>query len=313
MEQQIQNILAQDTTKTNKIKQLIQLGLTRKQIAQLVTNGNYGFVQNVYAKMRAQGLLNHLGTIIAVAATFTRRFGVEFEAYNVPMQTLNNALNRAGVNCRVEGYNHRDSETSWKIVSDGSLSGNNTFELVSPILKGEEGIQELEKVCRVLNECGAKVNKSCGTHVHMDAQGMPLQTWKNIYKNYARLEDVIDAFMPASRRNNTYCQTFKSYINLEARIDAARSLDGIASIFNHNRYHKINPVSYSRHNTCEFRQHSGTVEFEKISTWVRFLNNLIDYSASHLISQATLEDLSEFNNEEIVNYYKTRTTKFARR
>ncbi len=278
MEQQIQNILAQDTTKTNKIKQLIQFGLTRKQIAQLVTNGNYGFVQNVYAKMRAQGLLNHLGTIIAVAATFTRRFGVEFEAYNVPMQTLSDALNRAGVNCRVEGY-----------------------------------IQELEKVCRVLNECGAKVNKSCGTHIHMDAQRMPLQTWKNIYKNYARLEDVIDAFMPASRRDNAYCHTFKNYTNLEARIDAARSLDGIASIFHHNRYHKINPVSYSRHNTCEFRQHSGTVEFEKISTWVRFLNNLIDYSASHLISRTTLEGLREFNNEDIVNYYKTRTNKFAGR
>lgn len=313
MEQQIQNILAQNTTKTNKIKQLINLGLTRKQIAQLVTNGNYGFVQNVYAKMKAQGLLNNLGTIIAVAATFTRRFGVEFEAYNVPMETLNSALNRTGVNCRIEGYNHRDSEISWKIVTDGSLNGNNTFELVSPILQGEAGIQELEKVCRVLNECRAKVNQSCGTHVHMDAQGMPLQTWKNIYKNYIRLENVIDAFMPESRRNNCYCHTFRNYTNLEGKIEAARSLDGIASIFSNNRYYKINPVSYSRHNTCEFRQHSGTVEFEKISTWVRFLNNLIDYSANNLITDASLDGLKNFNNDTIVNYYKTRTTKFARR
>ena len=45
-------------TKTSKIQQLILLGLTRTQIAQLVTNGNNGFVQNVYAKMREQGLLN---------------------------------------------------------------------------------------------------------------------------------------------------------------------------------------------------------------------------------------------------------------
>ena len=74
MNAQIENILGQQTTKTSKIQQLIRLGLTRTQIAQLVTNGNYGFVQNVYAKMRAQGLLNNLSTIITVAA-FTRRFG----------------------------------------------------------------------------------------------------------------------------------------------------------------------------------------------------------------------------------------------
>lgn len=42
MEQQIANILAQTTTKTRKIQQLLMLGLTRRQVADLVTNGNYG-------------------------------------------------------------------------------------------------------------------------------------------------------------------------------------------------------------------------------------------------------------------------------
>lgn len=311
MEQQIQEILNQQTTKTHKIQQLIQLGLTRKRIAELVTRGNYGFVQNVYAKMRAQGLLNHLSTLITVAA-FTRRFGVEFEAYNVEEEVLCQAMNRAGINCRHEGYNHNDHTTHWKIVYDGSLSGNNTFELVSPILQGEAGIRELEKVCRVLNECNAKVNKTCGTHVHMDAQGMEMQTWKNIYKNYARLENVIDSFMPRSRRNNTYCQSLKRISDLEMKIDQARNLGDIETIFG-SRYYKINPKSYARHNTCEFRQHSGTVEFIKISTWVRFLNNLIDFSKNNLVTNATLDGLRAFNDEAIVNYFKERTHKFERR
>lgn len=313
MEQQIQAILAQLTTKTSKIKQLIGLGLTRTRIAELVTNGNYGFVQNVYAKMKAQGLLNNLSAVIAIATTFTRKFGVEFEACNVRMEVLNQAMNAAGIRCQVENYNHRDSEISWKIVSDGSLHGSNTFELVSPILSGEAGLQEVEKVCRVLNECGAKVNKTCGTHVHMDARNQPLRTWKNIYKNYIRLENVIDGFMPASRQNNTFCQTFKNITNLETRIDGARSLDEIARIFNNNRYYKINPVSYSRHNTCEFRQHSGTVEYLKISNWIKFLNNLIDFSANNVITDNTLEGLRAFNNDGIVNYFQTRTNKFNRR
>ncbi len=307
MNAQIENILGQQTTKTSKIQQLIRLGLTRTQIAQLVTNGNYGFVQNVYAKMRAQGLLNNLSTIITVAA-FTRRFGVEFEAYNVDKYTLKNALKNAGINCEMERYNHT-TRAHWKIVSDASLSGNDTFELVSPVLQGEAGLIELEKVCKVLEECHAKVNRSCGTHVHMDATGMDLNTWKNIYKNYARLEDVIDGFMPLSRRNNMYCRGFRDFTNFESSIDEAETLEDIARIFWDSRYYKINPLSYSRHNTCEFRQHSGTVEFVKIGTWVRFLNNLIDYSKNNLVADASLEGLKEFNSDEIVTYYKNRTNK----
>ena len=48
MNEQVTNILNQSITKTAKIQQLLLLGLTRRQVADLVTNGNYGFVQNVY-------------------------------------------------------------------------------------------------------------------------------------------------------------------------------------------------------------------------------------------------------------------------
>ena len=97
---------------------------------------------------------------------------------------------------------------------------------------------KLERVCKVLEECHAKVNRSCGTHVHMDATGMDLNTWKNIYKNYARLEDVIDGFMPLSRRNNMYCRGFRDFTNFESSIDEAETLEDIARIFWDSRYYK---------------------------------------------------------------------------
>ncbi len=309
METQIQNILAQTTTKTRKIQQLILLGLTRKKIAELVTNGNYGFVQNVYAKMRAEGLLIFLTQTISTN-TFNRRFGVEFEAYNVSKTKLNNKLNRAGIDCEIEGYNHT-TRRHWKIVSDSSLSGNNTFELVSPILVGEAGLRELETVCRVLGECGAKVNKSCGTHVHFDASGFNINTWKRIYINYFRLENTIDGFMPRSRRENTYCRSLKNIHSFEPKIEGCTTLDDIASVFSHRRYYKINPVSYSRHNTCEFRQHSGTVEYIKISSWIKFLNNLVEYSKENQVTDKTLDGLNKFNDSNLVNYLKERTLKLA--
>lgn len=96
MEQQIANILAQTTTKTRKIQQLLMLGLTRRQVADLVTNGNYGFVQNVYARMN----LAHQPESTALPVldyTFNRRFGIEIEAYNCRMDVLVDALREEGI------------------------------------------------------------------------------------------------------------------------------------------------------------------------------------------------------------------------
>ena len=59
-------------------------------------------------------------------------------------------------------------------MTDSSLNGNDTFELVSPILVGEAGLRELEKVCWVLDLCDVKVNESCGLHVHIDAAGFSM-------------------------------------------------------------------------------------------------------------------------------------------
>lgn len=55
MDEQIRSILAQETTKTRKIQLLLLLGLTRRQVADLVTRGNCGWVYNVYKKMVSSG------------------------------------------------------------------------------------------------------------------------------------------------------------------------------------------------------------------------------------------------------------------
>lgn len=61
MNEQVTNILNQNITKTAKIQQLLLLGYTRCQVADLVTNGNYGFVQNVYKKcLKPETLTNRL-------------------------------------------------------------------------------------------------------------------------------------------------------------------------------------------------------------------------------------------------------------
>lgn len=306
-----QEILNQDWTKTKKIQQLILLGLTRRQIADLVCGGNYGFAQNVYAKMLTEGRLNEVAIANFSPLPFARRFGVEFEAYNVLPDKLISELQSAGIACHRESYNH-STRPHWKLVFDSSIVGQNSFELVSPILEGENGLEQVRVVCKVLKKCNAYINKSCGMHVHFDAQNIDLQHWKNIYKNYAGFEEQIDELMPASRRANNayYCKSLKIN-NLASKIDGARNLRQIEGIFQDSRYFKINPKSYIRHNTIEFRQHSGTIEFEKASNWILFLHNLVDYSKNHSATDFSWAGLEKINQESIISFYHNRKQELA--
>ena len=89
MNEQIRSILAQETTKTSKIRQLFLLGVPRAEIARMVTNGNYGFVVNALRRMRERedGPNIHSATA-ALDYTFNRKFGIEIEAYNCSRERL---------------------------------------------------------------------------------------------------------------------------------------------------------------------------------------------------------------------------------
>ena len=313
MNEQIQNILNENGTKTSKIQKLLTLGLTRRQVADLVANGNYGFVQNVYKRMM-QGLTNTAAQTAATIApvidyTFNRNFGVEIEACNCTRERLARELTAAGINVQVEGYNHTDHTDHWKLVTDSSLSGNNTFELVSPILHGEQGLEELEKVCWVLDLCNAKVNDTCGLHVHMDAAEFDLATWKNLILTYKRLEGVIDNFMPRSRRNNHYCKTLTAIT--ENSIKHARNIGELRAAFFHNRYHKVNLEAYARHRTVEFRQHGGSTNFTKMSAWIHFLAKMITFAKQGKVQAGTTLQNIPFLTESEKLYLKIRTKKLA--
>lgn len=313
MNEQIQSILNENGTKTSKIQKLLALGLTRRQVADLVANGNYGFVQNVYKRMM-QGLTNTAAQTAATIApaidyAFNRNFGIEIEAYNCTRERLARELTAAGINVQVEGYNHTDHTDHWKLVTDSSLSGNNTFELVSPILHGEQGLEELEKVCWVLDLCNAKVNDTCGLHVHMDAAEFDLTTWKNLILTYKRLEGVIDNFMPHSRRNNHYCKALTAIT--ENSIKHARNIGDLRAAFFHNRYHKVNLEAYARHRTVEFRQHGGSTNFTKMSAWIHFLAKMITFAKQGQVNTGTTLQNIPFLTESEKLYLKIRTKKLA--
>lgn len=239
-------------------------------------------------------------------------FGVEIECSNVERALFVRIATDNGARVRLESYNHVDNNTYYKVVNDGSLMGENTAEIVSPILKGKDGLKSLKIICESLNKIGATVNSSCGLHVHLDARNMSIKHWRNLYINYARLEAIIDSFMPNSRRrnNNGYCRSIANYPRLEAAIFACNSIEDIRALFG-SRYYKINAEAYMRHKTVEFRQHSGTTDYEKISMWVAFLQKLLAYSKHNTIENCYSIDDVPFLTKTEKQFFKNRITLLA--
>lgn len=203
-----QEILNSNESKTTKIKQLFELGLTRRQVADLLNCG-YGFVQNIYAATYPDRIRHTRRTFqetieeaiwTLTEFNFIRKFGVEIEAFGIMKSELKEELKAAGIPVS-EGFRSVNMPDEWKITIDSSITGAASFELVSPILQGEAGLRQLKTVTLILKGLEAKVNKTCGLHIHLDASDFDLKTWKNLYKNYAMLEPFIDSFMPKDRKS----------------------------------------------------------------------------------------------------------------
>ena len=282
LNEQISDIMAMNVSNATKRNELIKLGITDAAEIYLLLNTKAW-----------QGSGFEFGRL---------SFGVEIETYNVVRSSLIKKGTRKGLAIRSEGYNHDDNQHYYKIVSDGSLQGNDTNEIVSPILQGNDGLNSLKRLCDALNEIDARVNKSCGLHIHIGAATMSDRHYLNIIVNYQRLEALIDSFMPVSRRgnNNGYCRSLRDFDF--SRCTTKRDVYDLMN----SRYYKINAHAFFRHGTLEFRQHSGTVDYTKISHWIAFLAALVKYSEKNVITTCNRIDEIPFLNDEQKAYFNER-------
>lgn len=233
-------------------------------------------------------------------------FGVEIECVNAPQYDLVQAVLTEGVDIAFEGYNH-DTRKHFKLVTDSSLCGCNTIECVSPVLSTKKDENDLKKVCKALSAIGATVNSSCGLHVHIGAKDITNEWYVRIFKNYQACEAVIDSFMAQSRRNSRWCRPLRGF-----NFDGCYGRVDVANTMYNDRYYKVNPVSYRRHNTIEFRQHQGTTNYKKIIMWVQFLKELVDFSKENVIANqpTSVDDLS-FISDGVKTYLKGRVNDLA--
>ena len=232
--------------------------------------------------------------------------------------------NVAGVNAYSSSYSGREYSV-WQVKSDCSIQGNNGFEVVSPILEGEAGIAEVQKVCDTLVSLGAQVNKSCGFHIHHDATGWGIQKFRNLFKRFVKFENALDSVQPESRGNaNRYCA---SVIKTFAEIDQCNTVNGLSNLYGNSRYFKLNLQSFFRQNSVEFRNHAGTVEAAKVINYIRLTSAMVvdagDKTAVKQFTKPTtakealdtmLAGMIRRNRitTETATFYKTRQAKFAK-
>ena len=300
--EQVNEVMASKMSQKAKREELTKIGLTVTDIKML-------FFIEKQAKKAKKGEID----LAEIIKRYT--FGVEIECFNAPRATLLEAADRNGLQMRSEGYNHVDNCHYYKLVSDCSISGNDPVECVSPILKGDNsGFDSLGACCNALNEIGARVNRSTGLHVHVGG-AITEKQYCNTFVNYYHLESAIDGFMAESRRDANYASSLH-YTAHRRQVDTYRLLNAtthydIERAFNNDRYYKINCVSWASHQTIEFRQHSGTTDYQKISMWARFCLKLVAWSADNRMASdvASIDEIPFLDDEEKA-YFNSRKAYF---
>jgi len=211
----------------------------------------------------------------------TRAFGFEAEFYGMDQWSAVVELRRRGYQADDDGYHHR-AVPYWRITEDGSVSGEGC-ELVSPVLNGrlKTDMDNARGVLNVLAHAGGVVNRTCGLHVHHNLGGKTVEDIAETVAHWALFQGIINRILPASRWDGEYCagmydpdNWYQSIVHSSRGGNTARHIYGRSF----GRYHAINLNAIDDHGTLEYRQHSGTLNGDKLEHWVRFTRAMHDVS-----------------------------------
>jgi hypothetical protein len=161
---------------------------------------------------------------------------------------------------------------AWKAERDGSIMidkpGHVACEFVSPILKGEAGVRHLLEFVDFLRATGAKVNRSCGLHIHLGIEGAA--NGEELTEYVERLTRLVAFNSKAlyaqtgtlSRELGCFCRPIGDQTKSGIRqMKRTKSLDAAARA---NRYHILNLTNLTFTGTVEFRCFAGTTNRSKI-------------------------------------------------
>lgn len=195
----------------------------------------------------------------------------------------------------------------WKVVYDGSIrteNGGGACEMVTPIL-GWEDIEDLQGVVRELRKAGAKVNNTCGLHVHIGAQGLTAAAIRNLVNNVASHEKLLYKALGVHENRKRYCRPTSERFLRELNERKPKTLAELKKVWygdarEHNyhyddsRYTICNLHALFTKGTVEFRIFNGTLHAGEVKTAIQICCALV---ANAKAAKRTLYRPIETDNE----------------
>lgn len=228
-------------------------------------------------------------------------FGVEIEMTGLTRQQAAEAVAKLwDTTPRHHGGTYDDWQVNdpegktWKLMFDSSIYAEKwngseydnccgdsyKVELVTPKLDYDE-IPKLQEAVRAVRKAHAKVNDSCGLHVHVDASRFDNQSLKNLMSIMYSKEDLLfQALQVPESRVERWCQPVRENMLRQARrmtADASRSrLEriwyegniGHNQHYNWTRYFACNLHSFFYRGTVEYRLFNSTLHAGRVKAYV---------------------------------------------
>lgn len=207
--------------------------------------------------------------------------------------------------CYVErGVRVRDDWTpppGWNKGSDGSITPpyrTQTAEFRSPPFYGDRGLAQLVRDVWEIKRAGwGGVNKSCGSHLHIDLGAMDEEDLKAIFRFAKAYESQIFELVAFSRRDNSFCKKLGARINMR------------------DRYRWANFSALNEFGTLEVRLHQGSVHPIRLMMWVRLMLRFVEIAIrlgrQRGLPKRGLFDVLNLSARERV-YWKARKERFIR-
>lgn len=234
-----------------------------------------------------------------------RKFGIELEGFGISRNELADCLEKEKIAVRVSG-GYEKLFQKWTVAQDATIAHENSFELISPILTGRWGFQEIRKVCDVVNSLGVQTDASCGFHIHWSVSDFTGRNLINLLWLYGKFEKVLDFIFPPERRDDH--SQFAHSLLRQGRMTWLYQLQGAFYVHAYQvaqgfeagqptgnktsyptaRHHKVNVCAYNKYQTVEFRQHEGTFDYEKIKNWLFLSQQLVNRAKNTTVSEGVV-------------------------
>ena len=200
----------------------------------------------------------------------------------------------------------------WSICSDASVTGSYSGtggEFVTPICRYED-IETVQECIRALRKAGAKVNASCGLHIHVDGANHNAKTLKNLVYTFKAKQDLIyKAVGTRDDRLGHWCKPIND--DLVGNIKKLRKVDdnnlrdtwyetyapgqNRGDHYNKSRYHALNLHSMWYRGTVEFRLFEATLHAGEVRAYI---NLVLAMSAQAINAKRASADVLDNGNDK---------------